>query len=104
MLLGAACSTLNNGTYVPRIVVSNRTQNVVLVDVRGKSGDGWLNLGTVQPKSDMNVDEVTDQGGVWTFRFRTPGGAPQEITLSREELRSAGWNVSVPSDLSASVH
>jgi len=104
ILLGTACSALHTEPYVAKLVVSNRTTNIVLVEVRGKAGDGSLDLGTAQPKSDLKVDEVLDMGSTWTFRFRRPNGPAREITLSREALRSAGWTVSVPSDLHASVH
>jgi hypothetical protein len=85
-------------TFVERLVVVNETDYHANVDVRGMEG-GWLGLTKVPANQDREVGDVIDQGPSWTFRFSYGSRAPVDVTMSKQELIEAGWQVEVPAEL-----
>ncbi len=91
--------TAGEPSFVPEVTVDNPLVYKVNVDVKPADGDGWSSLGTVRRETSKTVEQVVDQGPTWTFRF-TYGGEPGgEMTVSRSELRTGGWRVTVPPEV-----
>ena len=95
LILLAAC---DNVAYVDRIVLVNETDYVADIAVRGDTG-GWLGLTRVPAHETREVEQVVDQGSVWTFRFSYGKYDPVELEMSKAELRDGGWRVQVPAEL-----
>ena len=95
LLLSAAC---NDVSFVDRVVLVNDTDYHANVAARGSSG-GWLSLATVSAGETREVEEVIDQGEVWTFRFWSGSHDPVELEVSKKELVAANWEVRVPTEL-----
>jgi hypothetical protein len=81
---------------VPELTIANPTLYQVDVDVTGADRSGWLPLGSVRRESEQTVQDVIDPGQQWVFRFRYGGRDAGELTLSRDDLRAAGWRITVP--------
>src|SRR5688572_10155282 len=75
-------------TFVDRIELVNRSPYELSVDVRGAAARGWVPLGYVDQEASTPVDEVLDQGGRWTFRFRSQGRSGGQLTVSRAQLEA----------------
>jgi hypothetical protein len=84
------------GPFVGRVTVVNKSEYAFDVDVAGAKADDWMSLGTVGEKQSTDVAEVFDQGGTWTFRFRTQGLLAGQVAMSRADLKAAGWQLVVP--------
>lgn len=93
-LLLAACA--GRPPTVDRITIANPTEYDLDVHVTGRDREGWLPLAIVEARSEFVVQEVIDQGDVWTFRFLHWGDALGELSLTRAELERSGWRVEVP--------
>ncbi len=96
-VLVAACS--GSPPTVERITIANPTDYELDVDVTGPDQEGWLPLALVEARSDDVVEEVIDQGKVWTFRFLHWGDPVGEVSLTRAELERNGWRVGVPGEV-----
>lgn len=95
LTLGAGCDEV---TYVDRVVLVNRTDYDVVVDVTGSGDGGWLPLGLARQGQSTVWREVADQGPTWVFRFGYGGADAGWLTISRAELARGGWRVEVPQD------
>lgn len=93
LLIVGGCS---GPRFVDKVQVTNPTDYLVGVDVRGSSG-GWLDLTTVKAGETREVRDVIDQGNAWTFRFEY-GEHAAETRLDREVLSDSGWHVEVPAE------
>jgi hypothetical protein len=93
-LLIAACSGAPQ--TVGRIEIVNSTEYDLAVEVSGPDQQGWLPLSIVEPRSNVTVREVIDQGERWSFRFRRFGETVGEISMSRDQLQATDWRVEVP--------
>lgn len=82
-------------SYV-RITVENPLPYLVNVDVTGVSRDGWLALASVERGRTRVVEEVLDQGEEWVFRFSYGGVQAGEVVMSRDQLASENWRITVP--------
>jgi hypothetical protein len=89
---------LQSDHFVDHVQVTNSSEFDVEVAVAGSVPSGWMDLGTASAGRATVIHEVYDQGGVWTFDFRTPT-THGEVTMTRADLEQAGWNVAVPSAL-----
>ncbi len=94
--------SLAPATFVPAVTIDNVTPFDVNVDLAagggsdsGRSG-GWFHLGTVGREAANVLEEVTDPGPTWVFRFTYGGVEAGEVTVPRSELRDAGWQLAVP--------
>ena len=84
---------------VPRLTFENPTLYAIEVEVSPGTGTGWTSAGSVRQKSAADVNEVTDQGDVWQFRFRSQGKIGGEVRLTRSELEAAGWRIVIPAEV-----
>ncbi len=87
---------------VARLTFENPTVYAIDVDVSQGTGSsaGWTSAGSVRQQSTADVEEVTDQGDVWLFRFRSQGHTGGELRLSRAELEASNWRIVIPADVS----
>ena len=97
----AAAGPARSPDFVPRVRVVNASPYELSIDVRGAPGDGWVALGYVDQDATTAVDEVLDQGGRWTFRFRAQGKEGGRLTVSRAALERADWRLVVPDAVEA---
>ncbi len=95
VMLLAACDDV---AYIDRIVVENATDYTADVAVRGETG-GWLALIRVSAHETREIEQVVDQGSMWTFRFSYGKYDPVELEMSKDELRDGGWRIEVPDEL-----
>ena len=84
---------------VARITFENPTAYALDIEVSPGTGTGWTSAGSVRQESTTDVQEVSDQGDVWLFRFDSQGQSGGELRLTRTELEAAGWRVVVPTDV-----
>jgi hypothetical protein len=86
-------------SFVPELTVVNPLVYKVNVGVRAPGDEGWSGLGTVRRETAKTIEQVADEGPLWTFRFTYGGELGGEITMSRDQLRADGWRLAVPSDV-----
>jgi hypothetical protein len=84
---------------VASITIVNPTSYDLDVDVTDENRNVWLPLAIVEAGSEDVVQEVIDQGQVWTFRFGHFGDPVGELSLTRAELERNGWRVEVPGEV-----
>jgi hypothetical protein len=87
---------LRTESPVARLTFDNPTVYSVNVEVSDGAGGGWLDLGAVERGRSKTVEEVTDQGARWLFRFSYGGVDAGELAVSRADLAGGGWRMSVP--------
>jgi hypothetical protein len=68
------------------------------VSVRSASSPAWTGLGSVGRGTQIEFQQVPDQGSTWIVRF-SYAGQSEEIELDRDALRDAQWTVQVPDSL-----
>jgi hypothetical protein len=68
----------------------------VTVEVAGEDDDGWLAVGTVERDQSETFEDVIDQGPRWRARFSYAGVDADEITISRRDLETDGWRLTIP--------
>ncbi len=83
-------------TTVARITFVNPTAYTLSVDVSDGAGSGWSPAGFAPKRSTGVVEQVSDQGDVWVFRFDAQGKSGGELRLTREQLKRDGWRVDIP--------
>jgi hypothetical protein len=81
------------------VEVSNPTAYEISVSVSDGSGGGEMALLTLEPGETRSASGVRDQGESWVFVFRAHGVDGGEVRLGRDELREAGWQVTVPDEV-----
>lgn len=84
---------------VARLTFENPTVYAIDIDVSPGTGTGWTSVGSVRQQSTVDVEEVTDQGDEWLFRFDSQGETGGELRLSRSELEASGWRVVIPPEV-----
>lgn len=77
------------------LVVVNETEQAVTVVVAGESG-AELPIGTIDAGEERPLQEVLDQGRVWTISYRVAGDVVAEEAVAREELAEQGFRLTVP--------
>ncbi len=92
----AASEAMGLPTFVPRLSVINPTPYDVEIDVTGRGGGSWLNLGGVPRESTKPLYELIDQGDQWLFRFHYAGVDAGEMSVRRDDLRAGDWRVTIP--------
>jgi hypothetical protein len=85
--------------FVDRITVVNPTVFHIEVEVGSAEDHGGLVLGAVAREQTQNFTAVLDQGRRWVFRFSSGGKLGGHVVLSRHEMESSGWRVSVPPEV-----
>jgi hypothetical protein len=81
--------------FVPHMTVVNPTAYDLTVDVNGPDG-ALTNLGVANRRLTTAFADVVDQGPVWVFHFRAQGQDGGTAQYNRDDLRAAGWRVTVP--------
>ncbi len=84
---------------VARITFENPTVYALDIEVSPGTGTGWTPAGSVRQQSTVDVEEVTDQGDVWLFRFTSQGETGGELRLTRSELEASGWRIVIPPEV-----
>lgn len=84
---------------VARLTFENPTVYAIDIQVSGGTDGGWTSAGSVRQQSTADVEEVTDQGEVWLFRFDSQGQTGGELRLSRSELEASGWRIVIPAEV-----
>ena len=80
------------------ITIVNRTGAEVTVSASDAQRDGWLGIGTIDPTARLTTREIVDEGAVWRFRLAVGPDSIGEITRTADQLRAAGWTVTIPAD------
>lgn len=81
---------------VARITFVNPTPYSLDVSVAPGPESASSPVGFVPKQSTAVMEEVPDQGDVWTFRFDGQGESGGEVRLTRGQLQSQGWRVEIP--------
>lgn len=92
---------LDRPTTVDRVALVNDTVYPVHVAVSNGARNGWMAVGTAQPKQTTVIADVIDQGAVWTVRLSRDGIVLAEVRVTRADLARAGWRINVPVDVAA---
>lgn len=87
---------------LPRVdlTVHNPSSCTVHLEIAGAPPGGALDLGDISP-SGTRASRVIDQGETWRFRTRYGGRTIGEMSLPRATLVESGWQVRLPSELTA---
>ena len=88
---------------VPRLTFENPTAYAIEIEASPGTGTGWTSVGSVRQMSTADVSEVTDQGDVWQFRFRSQGKIGGELSLTRSELEESGWRIVIPAEVGTTL-
>jgi hypothetical protein len=80
------------------VTVDNPSDWRTEVSVRSASSPSWTGLGSVGRGTQIEFQQVPDQGSTWIVRF-SYAGQSEEIELDRDALRDAQWTVEVPDSL-----
>lgn len=91
--------TLTVPAHVAGLRIANPTVYQVNVEVTDARDGRWLDLGAIGPERSKTVEEVTDQGRRWVFRFSYGGVDAGRIDAARSELEGAGWMLTVPREV-----
>jgi hypothetical protein len=94
----AARHVLSSGSFVAGMEVENRSAYALELRLSGHERGGWMPVGTAQPNTVTTFEDVYDQGPTWVLEFAI-GPERAAITVSRSDLRRAGWHVRVPEEL-----
>jgi hypothetical protein len=79
-----------------RLTVENSTPYVINVEVTAAGDDTWLDVGSFRREGRRTVEELADQGARWAFRFSYGGVVAGQVSVTRGQLASDGWTLSVP--------
>lgn len=89
---------------VARVTIDNPSAYSVNVEVSGRGGGDWLDLGAIAREGAKTVEQVTDQGSRWTFRFSYGGVDAGQVTVARADLAATGWRLTVPETVGQRLH
>jgi hypothetical protein len=81
--------------FLSHITFDNPTPYNLSVEVSNGS-DGWLPLGSVEPRRATSVGEIYDIGDVWNVRVSTQGETVGRFRVTRDQLEHANWHVEIP--------
>ena len=83
---------------VDAISITNPHPWHVEVEVGQPDGSGWIGLGQVVRDKTRTFHSVIDPGDQWMFRFAYGGIHRGEVTISRADLKQAGWKLTIPDE------
>jgi hypothetical protein len=96
--IAVAVLVVNLSTELPSretLTVRNPTAAPVTVHVSGADG-GVLGIGTIDPRSTLTFEEVSDQGSAWRFRLSVGPSDVADLRRTDDELAAARWRVTIP--------
>lgn len=82
----------------PRIdlTINNATPFDIIVEAGAADGQGMVMIGTAERGREVRFEDKVDQGDEWEFSFRYAGVDGGVLRVSRSELESSGWRITVP--------
>jgi hypothetical protein len=90
--------TLRLPASVDAVSVVNPHPWHVEVEVGRPDGSRWIGLGQVLRERTHTFHSVIDPGDQWVFRFAYAGIHRAEATVSRADLKQAGWKITIPDE------
>ena len=102
-LLRVASVAMATPDTVDHVTIVNETQYGVDVDLRSSEASSRLLLGRALPGTSTGRNQVLDAGDVWIFSFLRAGVDAGEVELTRDQLESADWRVTVPDSVVAAI-
>lgn len=102
-LLVFANVVFHDPAVVERVSVENRSGYDIHIEVAGDDRGGSLPLGVALQHCTTAFDLVIDQGSTWRVSFRSQGVDAGQITVPRDELRSADWTIQIPDAVGAGL-
>ncbi|MGH2734446.1 MAG: hypothetical protein ACRDKZ_02610 [Actinomycetota bacterium] len=91
-----AASSCSDVEFIEQLTIVNETDYPANVAVADGRRNGWLILTTSNKQSTTTVEQVIDQGEVWTFRWDYAGRHEEEVEVNRDDLERSDWRVEVP--------
>jgi hypothetical protein len=89
---------VNLSTSLPErktLAIRNPTRAPVTVHASGAAGS-WLGIGTIDPRSSLTFEQVSDQGSVWRFRLSVGPTTVGELRRTDGELGADRWRLTIP--------
>ncbi len=82
----------------PRIdlTINNATPFDVIVEAGAPDGEGRVMIGTAERGREVRFEDKVDLGVEWEFSFRYGGVDGGVLQVSRSELETSGWRITVP--------
>jgi hypothetical protein len=96
-----AATAMRGPKFVSSVTIDNPSPYVVSVDVAPANNSEWTQLTAISPGTTTSVSQIVDQGQTWVFRVASAGVDGGTFTVSRSDLASAGWKVTIPSSITA---
>jgi hypothetical protein len=85
---------------VHHLRIDNPSKFDLSIAVTSGDHDGWMSVGSARRNATTGFDDVLDQGDVWIFRFSAQARSAAEVRVTRGEMASAGWQLSIPPQVS----
>ena len=92
----ALVPVMGTARHVGVVTFDNPNAAEITVDVSSGRGDGWVGIGPIEDGEAEAVRDVFDAGETWILRFTGPGGAEEDVTVSRDDLEDADWTIQIP--------
>jgi hypothetical protein len=87
---------LSGPARVGHLTVENPTDYDMTIRLASSPSGAWLPFAAVGQRSTHDFQDVVDQGGTWVFHFLAQGRDAGDLTITRADLKAAGWHVTVP--------
>jgi len=84
---------------VDHLTITNPTDYDLSIQLASDANGASLPFAVIGQRSTREFHGVLDQGDNWLFRFRAQGQDGGDVTISRSELASAGWQLTVPASV-----
>ena len=81
--------------FVSHITFDNPTPYNLSVEVSNGT-DGWLPLGSLEPRGATSVGQVYDIGDIWLVRVSAQGETVGQFRVTRSRLEHSNWHVAIP--------
>jgi hypothetical protein len=81
---------------VDHITITNPSDYELSIQLASDANGASLPFAVIGQHSTREFHGVLDQGDSWLFRFRAQGQDGGDVVMSRSQLASAGWQLTVP--------
>jgi hypothetical protein len=95
-------ATFGGGVDHVTVRVDNQAALALQVDTIDAAGTA-VGLGSAAPKTITTFEEVPDIGSRWTFVANYGGRQVYRVAMTKAELASRGWTVSIPATATAEL-